>query len=327
MSLSPFGTHTWAIVLAAGEGSRLRTLTTTSAGDAVPKQFCSLNGGHSLLEETLRRAAAVAPRQRVCAVVAAQHRRWWEPALWSAPPANVVVQPQNQGTANGVLLPLLYVLERDPAARIVLLPSDHYVRDEEVLAAALRAASTQIAFRRDEILLLGIEPEDVDPELGYVVPGRSDQRGAFEVDEFVEKPSPTLARTLLERGALWNSFILAARGEALLGLYEQRFAQLVIEMRHAVRRELRTNANGWAIGELYERLPEIDFSRHVLEGHESSLRVLQVPQCGWSDLGTPRRVADCLARIETPQRVAAEPIKTHAWLSLAAQRERLEFAC
>ena len=52
---------TWALVLAAGEGSRLRALTTTN-GVAVPKQFCSLQGGPSLLQEALHRAEAVAPR-------------------------------------------------------------------------------------------------------------------------------------------------------------------------------------------------------------------------------------------------------------------------
>jgi mannose-1-phosphate guanylyltransferase len=327
MSVTPLNAHTWAIVLAAGEGSRLRKLTTMPSGVAVPKQFCSLSGGHSLLEDAMQRAESVAPRPRICAIVAAQHRTWWQAPLWSAPAANVVVQPANQGTANGILLPLCYVLERDPQARVVLLPSDHFVRDEAVLARALRSATAQLAFRRDEILLLGIEPEEVDPELGYVVPGPSDRRGAFEVEQFVEKPSPTLARTLLRRGAVWNSFIIAARGEALLRLFERRFPELVLEMRTAVQRELRSAGNGYAIGELYERLPEIDFSRHILEGQEAVLRVVPVPQCGWSDLGTPQRVAQCLARLAPTAMSAAVEFGRQAYLNLAAQHQRLQIAC
>lgn len=54
--------NTWALVRAVGEGSRLRSLTTTEAGLAVPKQFCSLRGGPSLLHEALQRAEAVAPK-------------------------------------------------------------------------------------------------------------------------------------------------------------------------------------------------------------------------------------------------------------------------
>ncbi len=77
--------NTWALVLAAGEGSRLRSLTTTASGQAVPKQFCSLQGGPSLLQEALQRAAAIAPLQRTCSIVAAQHRRWWEAPLYHLP--------------------------------------------------------------------------------------------------------------------------------------------------------------------------------------------------------------------------------------------------
>jgi mannose-1-phosphate guanylyltransferase len=59
--------HTWAVVLAAGDGTRLSTLTTDSDGNPVPKQFCSLNGGASLLHEALQRANRIVPRERVCA--------------------------------------------------------------------------------------------------------------------------------------------------------------------------------------------------------------------------------------------------------------------
>ena len=51
--------HAWAIVLAGGEGSRLHGLTTDTSGVTVPKQFCSLTGGQSLLVDTLQRAASV----------------------------------------------------------------------------------------------------------------------------------------------------------------------------------------------------------------------------------------------------------------------------
>src|SRR5262245_18201626 len=87
--------NTWALILAAGEGSRLRALTTTHGGIAVPKQFCSLRGGPSLLQETQHRAEAVAPRARICTIVASQHRRFWEGPLSQLPARNVIVQPEN----------------------------------------------------------------------------------------------------------------------------------------------------------------------------------------------------------------------------------------
>src|SRR3974390_3822598 len=114
--------HTWALVLAAGDGARLRSLTTDASGTAIPKQFCSLHGGNSLLLDTLRRARGFAARNRIGAVVAEAHRRWWASDLCSLNRPNIIVQPANRGTANGILLPLLSILAQDPLAKIVFLP-------------------------------------------------------------------------------------------------------------------------------------------------------------------------------------------------------------
>jgi mannose-1-phosphate guanylyltransferase len=83
--------NTWALVLAAGEGSRLCSLTTLPSGTPVPKQFCSLFEGPSLLHEALHRAHAVADSAHTCVVVAAQHRRWWQGVLDSVPAENMAI--------------------------------------------------------------------------------------------------------------------------------------------------------------------------------------------------------------------------------------------
>ena len=163
----------WALVLAAGEGSRLRALT-THGGVAVPKQFCSLQGGPSLLQEAILRAEAVVPRQRVVTIVAEQHRRWWETSLWSLPKRNVIVQPENRGTANGLLLPLLHIAQRDPEARIVILPSDHYVREEAALARSLRQAAAQDRRRWTISTCSAFRRTRRTRNSGYIVPGTRD---------------------------------------------------------------------------------------------------------------------------------------------------------
>ena len=126
----------WAIVLAAGEGSRLSALTRTRDG-LIPKQFCSLDGGPTLFSSALERASSVVGEDRVVPIVAAQHRGLWAPELRGFPRQNVVVQPRNRGTAAGILLPLLHVLDRDPQARVAVLPSDHFVAQEWTLRACL----------------------------------------------------------------------------------------------------------------------------------------------------------------------------------------------
>jgi mannose-1-phosphate guanylyltransferase len=314
--------NTWALVLAAGEGSRLRALTTAPSGTSVPKQFCSLYEGPSLLHEALRRAHTVATEPRTCAIVAEQHRRWWEGALWSLPAENVIVQPENRGTAIGILLPLLHILSRDLEARVVVLPSDHHVGQETLLTSALRDALEQLEWRYHESVLLGIEPEEADPDLGYIIPGSSDGRGSFTVVRFVEKPSPRVARELIRVGGLWNAFIVVSTALALLELFLARIPDIVNAMRTALERDKVADFNGAALAELYEKLPIVDFSRDIVAGQESEFRTLPVPPCDWSDLGTPNRVAEALRRGPRPE-VAPWVRAGTGFLSLAEQYRRL----
>jgi mannose-1-phosphate guanylyltransferase len=313
----------WAIVLAAGEGRRLHSLTTTESGIAIPKQFCSLRGGQSLLCEALQRAEAVASPAHSCIVVAHQHRRWWDAELAAAPKSNVIVQPSNRGTANGILLPLLHIMARDPDARIVLLPSDHHVCDEPVLAAALEEAVRKLGARRDHVLLLGISPEEADPDLGYIVPGIIDGPMAWTVARFVEKPNAPLARVLIAAGALWNAFIVVAHAQALLQVFAQHFPRIVAQMRSVIERNQCTGDAPDALIDLYRDLPNIDFSRQILQIAGSVLRVFRVNPCGWSDLGTPERVAKALRRLPRLDDVEDEGAhRGSGLLSLAIQHSR-----
>ena len=322
--------RTWAVVLAAGEGTRLATLTRDAAGNSVPKQFCSLNGGPALVHDALQRARHVAPPEQVCAIVAQQHARYWRKALHHLPIGNVIVQPQNRGTANGVLLCVLAILERDPLARIVFLPADHFVLDENALARALRDLGAYLNHNPDGLTLIGIAPDEADPELGYIVPGRALSDGARLVTRFVEKPSLAVARQLLEGKALWNSFIFAATGAALLSLLRTHMAVEVEEMATALARDGQA-VQPSALVELYERLPTVDFSRDVVQQAPQVLRVMAAPACGWNDLGTPRRVAETLRRLGNAAHDGIDSgsvrqLPRVGLISLAAQHARLAIA-
>jgi mannose-1-phosphate guanylyltransferase len=324
--------NVWSVVLAGGDGTRLRALTTRPCGTAVPKQFCSLQGGRTLLEEAFARAAGVVDKQRVCAIVAQQHREWWPALLTGTPAKNIFVQPRNRGTAMGVLYSVLHVLALDPEAKLLLLPADHHVRDEAILRQSLRAALTRLERDPSAPVLLGLTPDEVDPELGYILPGDVDPLGGRRVGRFVEKPSPQLAKQIIDAGGLWNAFIIAASARSLLNLYTQRFAPIVMEMQVIMNRAVSAGlppASGWAaIAEMYERLPDVDFSRHILEGREAHLRVVRVPPCGWSDLGTLKRVGETLRRLQISRQEHAHHAQesSDVHINLAARHAHMERA-
>jgi mannose-1-phosphate guanylyltransferase len=287
--------HTWALVLAAGDGRRLSELSTDSAGRPVPKQYCTLGGGPSLLQAAIERGRSLVESAHVSVIVAAAHRRWWWRALRDLPPRNVIVQPSNRGTANGILLQLLHLEQADPAAEVVLLPSDHLVIDESVLSAAVQRAFARVRTSPAQIVLLGMSATAPDPDLGYIVPAPPDQQGMSEVLRFVEKPTPAAAAMLIEHGGLLNTFILVARCSTLLDLLGRAQPEILQAMRAAmdVHRDRLV-----ALETLYERLPVLDFSRQVLEtAPASALHVERVAECGWSDLGTPKRIGQAISML------------------------------
>jgi mannose-1-phosphate guanylyltransferase len=299
----------------------LRELTADATGESVPKQFCSLNGGASLLEEALARAAAVAAPARTIVVVAAEHRRFWQGALAELPPENVIVQPRNRGTANGILLGVSAILARDADALVAVVPSDHYVEREDVLARALdRALAAVGADRAASIGFLGIEPESADPELGYIVRGEPLGDGSCAVARFVEKPPRAAAAKLLRRRALWNSFILVARAAALVELIALRRPVEVTAFRDLWQQGASNARLPDDLERLYDELPEVDFSRGVVEGTTAALHVVPVPACGWSDLGTLQRVAECLARLGGRTPLQGAPLARHFTLAEAYLR-------
>jgi mannose-1-phosphate guanylyltransferase len=278
--------HLWAIVLAGGSGARVRSLFTDSEGHCVPKQFCALGGQGPLVRWAIERAARAVPQDHVVVIVTEEHRQWWHRQLGDLPARNLVVQPCNRGTAAGLLLPLTEVLRRDPLAIVLVLPSDHYVADEPRLAGAIARALRAVQENPRRLVLLGMTPHEVDTEYGWIVPSGP---GAFvqRVARFVEKPDRPKASDLRRQGALLNSLIFAGSGRTLLGLYVAAARELVDTI-VPVQDE---GARPGAMEESFRSLPSFDFSRRILERYAERLSVVRVPDCGWTDLGTPERLA------------------------------------
>ena len=281
----------WAVILAGGDGTRLKSLTRKIAGDERPKQFCSVLGTTTLLEETQRRVALELARERTLYVVNRKHGPYYEGLLSHESCANLVVQPRNIGTAPAILYSLLRIAVREPNAVVALFPSDHYISDSGKFMSHIRLALDTARKSPQLLILLGVEPENPEVEYGWIEPTGS-MKGhprVFGVRRFWEKPHQMLAQVLQLRGCLWNSFVMVASVQALLEI----IASAVPELYRAfakVQALLHTAAERQAIETLYQRFEEINFSHRVLALCSERLAVLKVTGVRWNDLGEPKRV-------------------------------------
>jgi mannose-1-phosphate guanylyltransferase len=273
-------------------------MTRAIAGDDRPKQFCPIIGGQTLLDQTRDRVALSVPAERTLLVVTEKHRRFFQPL--GLPNELLVAQPNNKGTAPAILYLLLRVAAKSPKAIVGLFPSDHFFADDKAFMAHVNSAYEAARIRPETVTLLGITPETAETEYGWIEPHASvlsTLPGSItRVRRFWEKPAATVAQNLLERGCLWNSFVMVGRVDSLLQMTRQALAELYKSFA-AVVPTFGSAAEADAVRELYARIPETNFSHQVLAARPADLAVMRVGQVGWSDLGEPARVLSTLARL------------------------------
>lgn len=288
----------WAIVLAGGEGTRVRTFLQQICGGSGLKQFSAIIDDRSMLRCTLDRVVRLIPPQRVLVVVSSQHREDAEKQLSDWPRENVIYQPANRDTAPGILLPLAHITHRDPAATVVVFPSDHFVQDEERFVRAVEKALAELKKNPTKMILLGMTPQEgEETEYGYIVPsGRKNDGQAAPVAGFVEKPSLGTARELIQRGALWNTMVFAVENGVLWEMAQRTSPPLYHAFR-LLQTSLRSGCSPEFLEHLYNIIPQTNFSSAICEPLAPRLSVLPVPDVGWSDWGTMGSILRTLKKL------------------------------
>lgn len=287
----------WAVILAGGDGTRLKSLTRKITGDERPKQFCALINRHTLLEQTQRRVQLEFAPHRMLYVLNRTHEPFFEPILAGTEPMNLVIQPCNRGTAPAILYALLRIASIDPNGVVAFFPSDHYVSDDRVFMAHVRHALDATRQDQDKVILLGIDAEYPETEYGWIEPARRmvAQARLYRVRRFWEKPNPLRARVLHLRGCLWNSFVIVARVQVLFDIIESALPNLS-QVMTCLTATLGGNEEAQSATRVYENLAEINFSQAVLASFPERLAVAKVTGVRWSDLGEPNRVMASLIR-------------------------------
>ncbi len=287
------------IVLAGGDGRRLQAFVQRLRGDALPKQYVDFLGNGSLLEQAFRRAERLIPSRRLYTVVSRDHFAF--PEVWrqlaDRPGGRVVVQPENKDTAPGLLLPLVSVCREYGDATVAVFPSDHSIADDAAFMAKVQRACEAVERRPSRVVLLAVPPSAPEADYGYVLPGSAESDGLCAVTRFVEKPGPARAAELIERGGLWNTFVMVFRASTMWE-YVQEVAPVLAG---AFRRLAVTAGAGADIEDVYRKLQPLNFSAAFLRRLPGrtcpSLTVLPVDGVGWSDCGVEARLQAALGEV------------------------------
>lgn len=287
------------IILAAGEGSRLRSFVENLCGYALPKQYVNFIGRRSMLEHTFCRAQKMIPAERLFTVVSQNHLQHAEVArqLSSRPMATLVQQPDNRDTGPGLLLPLAHLYKHYPDSAVVVFPADHFILEEDLFIAYVDQAFRIVEQDPAKVVLLGINPSEAEPEYGYIVPGKRlngpSASATYEVAQFIEKPEREAARDLVSCGGLWNTLVIVFNAKTFLNAVS-RIAPLLYGYFERIRRAVGTPSLGHLVKEVYLQIYPVNLSRGLLEAlsleRPPALCVLPVRGIHWSDWGSEQRI-------------------------------------
>jgi mannose-1-phosphate guanylyltransferase len=270
-----------SLLLSGGDGMRLQELTQVVAGKPIPKQYCRLLKGSSLLEATLARAQLFSSCNHISVIVNQSHLTLAKEQLKMVPESNLFVQPANRDTGPGLIFALLHLQRIYPDAIVAAFPTDHYVENDGAFIAHVLHAADMLELLPDKIAILGIAPDRPETGYGYILPAEpiGKRKSVFHVAAFLEKPDSATARDVIARGGLWNTFVMIFRLSRMVELLRQCNPCQFEEM--AELRDHPTKAT-----EIYQSIGAWNLSTQFLERIPQHLIMVEVADVGWSDWGT-----------------------------------------
>ena len=274
----------YVVVMAGGGGTRLWPLSRPER----PKPFMPLLGDESLLQATVRRLAGIDGDGVPVDVTIVTDQRYEQLVRAQLPDVRVLIEPAGRNTAAAIALATVAVDRPDDDVMIVL-PADHFIRDEGVFRGVLRTAATRLATGAlgadDALVTLGIHVSRPATEYGYLIP-RLDQGQvidglqAYPLKAFEEKPKPARAEELVKQpGVAWNAGMFVWRRRAIRSAIE-RYSGLIGLLEPTIRAPA-------LLAHAYEQLKPVSIDVALMESAARDGKVVMGSMdVGWSDIGS-----------------------------------------
>ncbi|HEX2842514.1 mannose-1-phosphate guanylyltransferase/mannose-6-phosphate isomerase [Hyphomicrobium sp.] len=282
------------VILSGGSGTRLWPLSRSM----YPKQCIrGLNGERgSLLSATLARLSPDAGFGAPLVVCNNAHRFLVKDDCEQAAvaPRALILEPVARNTAPAIAVAALFAAKEDPSSILVVMPSDHDIKDVGLFRAAVERAA-EVA-DKGKIVLFGVTPSEPNTGFGYIHRGPAlDGADAFAIRSFTEKPDAETARTYLASGDYyWNSGIFVFRPEVFLAELAV-FAPDVLEAARGALAKAEKDLGFLRLDQAeFEKAPSISVDYAVMENTEAA--AMLAFDLGWSDLGSWSSLWDAAAR-------------------------------
>jgi mannose-1-phosphate guanylyltransferase len=274
----------FATILAGGGGTRFWPLSRQE----MPKQLLNISGNDIMLNDTIERFEGIIPLENTIVVTnQSQAELLKEKMHTSVLSENILVEPVARNTAASILYAALFIEKQHGDSVMVVLPSDHYITDDEKFKKTLDEACT-VAMESDRIVTIGIKPTFASTGYGYIsyenLPMMTSPCAVYDVAEFVEKPNLQKAQGYLASGHyLWNSGIFIWKTSVIIENFK-RYLPRLYKTLLPLSVYLGTEREEEMIRAIYPTLQNISIDYGILERCDEV--VVVAGDFGWNDIGS-----------------------------------------
>ena len=288
----------YAVIMAGGSGTRFWPLSR----EAMPKQLLRIDGGETLIQQTIARVSPLVPADRIYIVTNKNHAEQIRFQVPEIRKENYIIEPVAKNTAAAIGLAALRIHHHNPDGVMAVLSADHVIRHRDRFLETLKDANGLT--KSGYLVTIGIRPTRPETGYGYIEAGEklevrsqetevrrqktetegADAPVAFRVQRFVEKPDIETARGYVEAGSYyWNSGMFVWRTGVILEEIGRHMAPLYKGLKE-IESSLGKETEESVTGKVFSKLEPISIDYGVME---KSDKVVVIPaDLGWNDVGS-----------------------------------------
>lgn len=274
-----------AIIMAGGSGTRFWP----ESRREMPKQLLRLSGDRTMIQSTVDRLGSLVGDDQTMVVTNAMLVDAIAKQLPDVPRKNLVGEPAKRDTAPCVGLAASLVAHDDPDAIMLVMPSDHVIKDHQAFQNAIRRGVALIDDDPKRIVTFGIKPNYPAESFGYIQRGQSIGNAAFVVDRFREKPDAATAKQYVDAGTFyWNSGIFLWRADTILAAMKQNVPEITDHI-DAIAKSIGSDSYEQTLEREFKAIAGKSIDYAVMENYPN-VAVIEAP-FDWDDVGSWQAIA------------------------------------